>query len=740
MMKLKTPTDAQGSSPKTRWAWGRLGFTSQVVLGVVSGIFAGLFFGEAIAGIGVVGTAYVRLLQMTILPYIMVSLIHGFGGLTREQAVKVAPRLALVMLVFWVVGLALVMAMPAVFPDRQSATFFNPSVLEVPVRPSMVDLFIPANPFEALAAGTIPAVVLFSILFGIALMGLQGKEGLLRNLDLVTQALTRVTMMVVKITPIGVFAMTAAAAGTMDVSEFARLQVYFTTYIGGSLFLTFVAFPLLVTTCTSFRYGQVLRQFNAALVMAFTTGSLFVVLPLLMEQTKDLFLNDPELGAGEEYVDILLPVAFNFPNMGKLIALLFVLFGAWFVGSPIAPAAYPEFLATGWVTFFGGIDLALPFMLSLMGLPGDLFNIYAVSGVINGRFATLLACMELISITLITGSWLAKPGGLRIRLRDFLSRAVAVVVLALLMLVSMRLMLEQMVPSVDDHADQLASMDLPFLPDMTVAEPGSAPPASRDSGLNLFRRNGDESTRLRVGYFPENLPFTYFNKNNKLVGYDIELVCELARDLKLKLEFYPTTINEMPLHLKERRLDMVISGITLSASQIKELGFSEPYQELVLGAVVLKAMKERLDEANEQEIRQSELKIAILKPNPYLDAFRVALPEAELIDVEGYRTFYEAEEGTYDLLLTSMEAGSAWNMLYPGYTTILLRNGSMKKQLVFAYNAENTELIRYVDDWLRLQQSTGAMEALYDYWFRGEPRANEEKPPRWCIMRDVLGW
>ena len=731
-------THAPDIEPITK-AKKKLSFTTQVVLGVVLGIFSGLFFGESIAGIGVLGTAYVRLLQMTILPYIMVSLIHGFGGLTREQAVKVAPRLAMVMLMFWVIGLALVMAMPSVFPDRQSATFFNPSVLEPVVRPSMIDMFIPANPFEALASGTIPAVVLFSILFGIALMGLQGKEGLLRNMGLITQALTRVTMMVVKITPIGVFAMTAAAAGTMDVSEFARLQVYFTTYIGGCLFLTFVAFPLLVSVCTPFRYGQVLKQFKAPLVMAFTTGNLFVVLPLLMEQNKALFLEDAELQEGGEYVNILLPVAFNFPNMGKLIALLFVLFGAWFVGTPIAPSAYPNFITTGWITFFGGIDLALPFMLSLSGLPSDLFNIYSVSGVINGRFATLLACMELISITLITGTWLVQTGGLRIRLRALLPRAAAVLVLALLMLASMRLVLEQVVPSVDDHAAQLTAMNLPFQPSMTVATLGAKLPPGRDTGFRLFRRD-DSKNILRVGYIPDRLPFCYLNKKGDLVGYDIELVCRLARDLKLELEFYPTSMSTMTQALKDQQLDLVVSGITLSNLQIKELGFSEPYQELVLGGIVRNAMKEQLDETSEQELKHAHLNIAVVNPNPFLDAFRAALPEAELLFIDSPRTFYEATNGTFDVYLTSMEAGAAWNMLYPGFTSILLRDGLLKKELVFATGPNNDELIRYVNDWLRLQKSKGTMKQLYDYWIRGEPRPQENKPKRWCIMRNVLGW
>ena len=123
-----------------------------------------------------------------------------------------------------------------------------------------------------------------------------------------------------------------------------------------------------------------------------------------------------------------------------------------------------------------------------------------------------------------------------------------------------------------------------------------------------------------------------------------------------------------------------------------------------------------------------------------MGAFRAALPRAELIDIEAYPVFYEADAGVYDILLTSMEAGSAWNMLYPGFTTLLLQNGALKKEMVIMTSPENTELIRYVNDWLRLQASKGTMDRLYDYWFRGEPRASEEKPPRWCVARNVLGW
>jgi Na+/H+-dicarboxylate symporter len=712
------------------------GFTTQVVLGVLLGIAAGIFCGEWIAPVGMVGTAYVRLLQMTIIPYIMVSLIHGFGMLTRQQAIRVAPRLAIIMLIFWTIGLTLVMLMPMTFPDRQGAAFFNPSTLITPEKVSFVDLFIPANPFQALASGTIPAVVLFSILFGVALMGVDRKDGFLLNLDLITKVLTRVTGMVVKITPIGVFAMTAAAAGTMNITDFAKLQVYFVTYIAACLFLTFVAFPILVSLFTPFKYGQILKHFRDAFIMAFTTGNLFVVLPLLMEQSKALFEEHQESRGGKEYIDILVPVAFNFPNMGKLIALLFVLFGAWFVGSPIAASVYPRFLSTGMVTFFGGIDLALPFMLSFMGLPADLFNIYSVSGVINGRFATLLACMELISLTLITGVWLS-GGRLKINLRRVVINGIILIISGAALLIGIQQMLERTVPSLGDHLAKLKAMDLDAEYNMVVSRPGTKVPAPRQKLLSLL--GGSSKKIIRVGYFPDNMPFSYFNGDNKLVGYDIELAGHMAKDLNLQLAFYPVALTNVVKYLSEERLDIVL-GVTLNSSDIKELSFSKTYEELTLGMVMNKKTKKEIQHNKEDFFDRPDLKVALTKPNPYIDAFKVALPNIRMIYVASPRDFYENKDGKYDILLASMECGSVWNMFYPGFEVMPIKGGALKKHVVIAMSSESTEMLRQINEWLRLKQSQGIFDLLYDYWVRGLPRELAQQNPRWCIMRDVLGW
>ncbi len=74
----------------------------------------------------------------------------------------------------------------------------------------------------------------------------------------------------------------------MTIGDFDRLQVYVVTYVLASLFLVFWVLPGLIAALTPLRYRDILRLSRDALVTAFSTGSTFVVLPLLADTTKEL--------------------------------------------------------------------------------------------------------------------------------------------------------------------------------------------------------------------------------------------------------------------------------------------------------------------------------------------------------------------------------------------------------------------------------------------------------------------
>ena len=94
----------------------RLNLSTAILLGMVLGILAGVFFGELVGFLDVIGNAFIRLLQMTILPYILASLILGIGGLTFEKARLLAAKAGVLLLLTWAIAFAFILLMPLGFP------------------------------------------------------------------------------------------------------------------------------------------------------------------------------------------------------------------------------------------------------------------------------------------------------------------------------------------------------------------------------------------------------------------------------------------------------------------------------------------------------------------------------------------------------------------------------------------------------------------------------------------------
>jgi Na+/H+-dicarboxylate symporter len=217
----------------------RLSLSTQVIAGLILGIAAGLFFGERITVVEPLGAIFIGLLQMTVIPYIVVSLIAAIGRLQIAQIRMLAVKGGGLILAFWVLILVVVALMPLGYPGWESASFYSTSLLEEPVPTDFLSLYIPTNPFASLADGVIPAIVLFSIAMGLATSLLSEKMVVVHFLDQLSHALMLIAQFVARLAPIGVFALTATAAGTMSVEDFGRVQVYIATYVAMALLLSF---------------------------------------------------------------------------------------------------------------------------------------------------------------------------------------------------------------------------------------------------------------------------------------------------------------------------------------------------------------------------------------------------------------------------------------------------------------------------------------------------------------------
>ena len=710
------------------------GFSSLILGSLILGIAAGLFFGDLAAPLQVLGQAYVGLLQMTVLPYILFSLIGNIGRLTRAQAGILARTGLIVLLALWAMAGLVVIAMAMALPHIPTGSFFSTSLVSSPPALDFLGLFIPSNLFQSLSSNAVPAVVLFSLLFGVALMEFDDKKSLLDQLDLLSRVLQKVNGMVVKLTPLGIFAITASAAGTLTLAEFGRLQAYLLTLTLAVLLLTLWVYPLLICAFTGLRWRRVVMASRDALLTAFVLGSVFAVIPLLIESIRRIIQEvEAEEPIDEHLPQLMLPLAYPFPDAGKILTLMFIPFAAWFYGNPLSMEEMGGLLLLGPIVMLGKVVTAVPFLLDMLEIPADIFQLFLASGVLMGRLSDMVGAMHLITFSVVTT--MIVVGGKTISMRKLLASLGVVAAATAGMVVVINLVLFQSYKSSYDGSDVLLQMKALQTDVSIVVEKESGPNPMPLKPGQLHADRIAETGELRVGFVPDNLPFTFFNANGQLVGLDIDLMQELAADIGVSLVFVPYSIDQLGDALRNDHFDIAISGITATAERSRDVLFTDPYLYVNMALVVPDFRKREL--RDEQHVRDiPDLKLGVGAGSYFADRAREHFQQATIVPLASEADFFN-QKHDLDALVTSAEGGSAWTLLYPEFTTVNPVNNKESAPLAFAIPFE-MNMEEYLELWIELRKLDGTMDRLFDYWILGQ--ADDGKSHRWSVIRDVLGW
>jgi len=713
----------------------KLGLSAKILIGLLAGIGFGLFFGEYCAPLQVFGDAFVGLLQMTVLPYITCSLILNIGRLTPDRARRTFMVGGFVLLALWAIAVVTIAVAPMALPTAEVGSFFSSELIKEPESFDFIGLYIPVNPFNSLANAVVPAVVVFSLFLGVALMGVERKQALMEILDTACRALVRVNGFVMRLTPLGMFALAAAAAGTMKLDEVERLEAYFLIYLAASVGLTFWVLPMMVACLTPFSYRQVMSESKDALMTAFATGKTFVVLPLLIEGAGRLLRElggDPDEAEGE--AGLLVPLAYPFPTVGKLLALLFVPFAAWFVGSALNVGQLLLLTSTGLLALFGSPVAAIPFLLDLFRLPADLFNLFLISGVVGARLSDVAGAMHLMVFTLLVGA--AMAGALKLKARRLLLviGGGAVIFVAVIGMIRGHVgarQSESVAPNV------LASMQLQVTPAPHVilneAAPNPDPLHPGESRIDRIRRRGV----FRIGFHPNELPFSYLNDEGKLVGFDIEMAHRIAQEMGVSVEFVPLDFDALEAQFEADHFDIAMAGIVGSYQYLHRVLYADSLVELT-GALLVPD-HQRKNFFSRSAINQlGPIKLGIVGAPRISKRFKVQFPEIELIAIDSHLDYFSGDREDLSGLAVVAEIGAAWTLRYPQYSVVIPSDVEIGSPLVYPVAPDAVDLVAFVERWAALAEDDGTTDELYDYWILG--RGVEDPGPRWSVIRDVLHW
>ena len=711
-----------------------MSLTKKLLIGLTAGAALGLFLGERVAPLEILADGFVKLLQMMVLPYLVVSLISSLGSLNLQEARRLGLRAGSILILLWGVGLGCAMLFPIVFPPIQTGSFFSAALVEQRPAFSFVDLYIPANPFHSLANNVVPAVVLFSIFTGVALIGVDRRQVVLDLLAVVGAALSRATRFVVRLTPYGIFFVSAVAAGTLGFAQIERIQIYLITYAAIALLIAFWILPGLVAALTPIPYSDVLGPAKAALITAFMVGDLFIVLPLLIESSKEVLarrnLSDERT---QDLPSVVVPASFNFPHTGKLLSLSFILFAAWFGDAPIAVSQYPRLALTGLLTFFGSLNAAVPFLLDTFRIPADTFKLFVATSVINSRIGTLVAAVHTITIGLLGSA--ALLGTVRLRPGPLVRYGVITLALTAATLLGLRAVFSMYLKPEYKGAEVVANMQphYPRVAAKVLKEPLPAAAPQRASGVLEAVR---ESGVLRVGFLRARPPYSYFNASGELVGLDMEMAARLASDLGVQLELAQVKTEEIEATVNRGDVDIIMSGVVVNPQRASSIMFSAPYQEETLAFLVKDHLR---DQFSSWETIRALGHVKINTPGlPYFASLlREKLPEAQLVPMDVDRVFPEKGERS-DVILMPAERGSILTLLYPEYAIVVPEPGTNKVPLAYPIARQDERWRTFIDTWIDLQRMSGTIQELYDHWVLGKNA--EKQKPRWSVIQDVLHW
>jgi Na+/H+-dicarboxylate symporter len=285
----------------------------QILIGMLAGIFAGLVMNEssAILGggaadgmtrtvgvlLGPVGTIFVKLLKMLIVPLIIATMVTGVAKVgdvrqlgplgARTFAFYIATTFAAVF-----VGLIVVNVIRVAWPFTATPELLGG---EVPEAARNIKGFgdvligiVPDNPFRAMANMEILPLIVFSLFLGAILTTLGDRAlPLINFFDSLNEVMMKMAELVIRLTPYGVFALLAKVVAETGPSIFANLGKYMLAVIVGLAIHGFVTLPLLlrlVGGVSPFRYSRCIAP---ALTTAFSTASSSATLPLTIDCVEE---------------------------------------------------------------------------------------------------------------------------------------------------------------------------------------------------------------------------------------------------------------------------------------------------------------------------------------------------------------------------------------------------------------------------------------------------------------------
>ena len=303
-----------------------------LVLGVVVGQCVHLYVSESAvasfsANIKVLGDMFIRLIQMIIAPLIFCTITVG---ICKMGDMKMVGRVGGKALIWFITASLISLTIGLVWVNITDPGFSTEIDMSTAVQASdlvqnssninfveFVKHLIPRSVFEAMATNEILQILVFSIMFSLALVTFGKRaEPIINALDTIAHTVLKMVNYIMVVAPIAVFGTIAAAVASHGLGIFKVYANFFLAFLLG--ILTLWAFLMAVGwfVLGGKKLKQLLLAIRSPLLIAFSTTSSEAVFPKLVEELE-------KIGCSPKVVSFILPLGYSFNLDGSMMYMTF---------------------------------------------------------------------------------------------------------------------------------------------------------------------------------------------------------------------------------------------------------------------------------------------------------------------------------------------------------------------------------------------------------------------------------
>lgn len=287
---------------------GKISLLTQILIAFVIAIIAGIIFGPGIGIVEPLGILFLRLIQFIIIPLIVSSLIVGIASTGDMQTLgRIGGKTIIYYLVttFIAVGIGLLggaLFQPGAGVDISNAGEITKATDTGGVVNVLLEI-IPTNPLESLSNGNILQIIFFALFIGLGIT-MVGKKAVpvYQFFDGLAEIMYKITMLIMKLIPIGVFGLLAPIVGEYGLSVLLPLIKLVSVVAAGCIVHAIIVYSMGVKFLGKMSPLQFFKGIAPASLVAFSTQSSGGTLPVTIKCAED------KLGVSKKVSSFVLPL------------------------------------------------------------------------------------------------------------------------------------------------------------------------------------------------------------------------------------------------------------------------------------------------------------------------------------------------------------------------------------------------------------------------------------------------